>query len=113
MIIDPITRQRVVTAKHVGDITYNLISSDSTISEEDIPLTGDWSDFTGSGTASSRTQQMFASSENELFGTDPWITDNAKVPNLTDRGNNKGTTRRRIVKRYATIDANGKAIRFE
>lgn len=104
--IDPVTRQRVVYARHIGDMTYDLVGDDA-IAKEDVPLIGPWTDWTGSNlNVNSQTQQQFSSSENALFGTDPQITDNAKVPNLSVIGTRKGTHRRRVVKRY--LDLNGK-----
>lgn len=100
IFIDPQTRQRVLYVKHAGDFTYDMIG-DPAIAQEDVPLIGPWEDWTGSDTkVSSRTQQMFSSSENSLQGTDPQITDNAKVPNLSVVGTNIGTNRRRTIKKY-------------
>jgi len=104
--IDPVTRQRVVRDMYSGDITYDL-QGDDAIAKEDVPLIGPWTDWTGSNlNINSQTQQQFSSSENSLFGTDPQITDNAKVPNLSVIGTRTGTHRRRIIKRY--VDFNGK-----
>ena len=115
IIIDPITKQRILVQPNSGDITYDL-EGDSAITKEDVPLNGPWEDWTGSDTnpltASSRTQQMFASSENQLWGTEPHITEGTKIPNLSEVGTRKGTHRRRIIKRYAKIGKDG-AINFE
>jgi hypothetical protein len=103
IIIDEQTGQRVLTAKHTGDITYDLIG-DSAIAEEDVFLIGDWQDWTGSGTVHSREQQMWGAIENQLFGQRAHIENNEKVTNLTDRGANAGTHRQRVIKRYKKLD---------
>jgi hypothetical protein len=111
IIIDPQTRQRVVTMPHVGDITYNL-NGDSAIAEETLPLIGPWNDYTGSDySVNSRSLQQFAGNENLLFGTDVAL-EGAKINDLTDSGDRKKTTRSRIKKRYVRIE-NGKAVCFE
>jgi hypothetical protein len=99
VFIDPITRQRVVADKHSCDITYDL-QGDDAIAKEDVPLIGNWEDWTGSAIVSSRSQMQFASRENELQGTDAQIEGNAKLPNLSVIGTNLATHRRRIIKRY-------------
>jgi len=86
--IDPETRQRVVFDKRSGDFQYDLVG-DSTIVNEDLTY-GDV-EMPG-GTTLTPTKQKFAGTENALFGTDPAITDNAKLHNLTSRGNRKSTT---------------------
>ena len=101
--IDPITRQRQLLARHGGDYTYDLVGDDA-IAREDVPLIGPWSDWTGSDiNVSSRSQQQFASTENQLQGTDPATTEHAKLPNLSVIGTNLGTHRRRIIKRYIEL----------
>lgn len=96
--IDPITRQRVQRMKHTGDINYDLIG-DSAITEEVLPIIGDFSDYAGSGILSTKTLMYGAGLSNELFGTDPHIEHNADVPNLDITGNRADTTRRRVIKR--------------
>ena len=110
--IDPITRQRIIVQPNSGDVVYEL-RGDSAVAEEDVSLIGPWNDYTGSDLdVSSRQQQQFASSENELFGTVPHIVDGAKLPNLSVVGTNEGTHRRRTKLRYVSFDKEGKP-RFE
>ena len=85
--------------KFSGDFTYDQ-SGDPEVVQEDVPVIGDWEDWTGSGGVPSRMQQMFASTENSLQGTDPNITDKAKLPNLSIIGTRVGTHRRRTKKIY-------------
>jgi len=88
IIIDPETRQRIVCDKHSGDIEYELVG-DPAITQEDLTY-GDV-EMPG-GTKLERTQQQFGGVENQFFGTEQRITDNAKLNNLTERGNRKDTT---------------------
>lgn len=97
IFIDPQTRQRIIRSKHSGDINWDRVG-DPAVQDEDVPLIGDWEDWTGSGVVSSRSLQMFAGLANEFFGTD------ASIENRTDRGNesvvgtNAETHRRRRIK---------------
>ena len=100
--IEPSTRQRIPHMQHIGDMQFDL-SGDEAIVQEDIPLIGNWEDWTGSGIVNSRSQQMFAGKENLLQGTDPQITDNAKLNNLNVRGNIKGTHRSRTIRKHIDI----------
>ena len=104
ILIDPVTRQRVLYDKRSGDVQYDLVG-DSSISEETVSVIGDWEDYTGSAIVNSRAQQMFAGTSNQLFGTDAAI-DGAKVGALGEVGQNTQTTRRRIIKRHVELDGN-------
>ena len=97
--LDQVTRQRILYMRHSGDFTYDQ-SGDPAIAQEDVPLIGAWEDWTGSGGVPSATQQHFASQENSLQGSDPQITDNIKIPNLSVIGTRVGTHRRRTKKIY-------------
>ena len=95
--VDQITRQRVVYAKHCGDLVYDAIG-DKAISEETVPIVGSWEDYTGSAILDSRLQQINAGRSNELEGTDAAI-EGARVPDLGIVGQNIQTTRRRQLKK--------------
>ena len=97
--IEPSTRQRIPFMNHSGDFTFDL-SGDEAIVTEDVPVVGSYDDWTGTGGLPSRTQQMFASSENSLDGTDAQIEGKAKVPNLNVHGVREGTHRLRVKKVY-------------
>ena len=104
VFIDPTTRKRIVTAKHVGDITYDLDIGDTAISEEDVPLIGPWNDYTGSDTnVNSKTQQQHAGLVNELQGTDAQFDSNGDLNNLTERGKTASTHRQRRIKVYKKL----------
>ena len=103
ILIDPVTRQRVVYDKYSYDVQYDLISDDTTISKETVPVVGSWEDHTGSAILSSRTQQQFAGVSNELQGTDPSIESHSKLPVLNEVGDNAETTRRRQRRRRVKV----------
>jgi len=104
MFIDEETRQRIVHAKHIGDITYNR-TGNTAVSQESIPLIGPWEDYTGSDiNINSRSQQHFAGAENELQGQDAAIKNKEKLPQLNVVGQAKKTVRRRIIKAYKKLD---------
>jgi len=113
--IDPVTRQRVVYDKHSGDLVYDL-DGDSAVSQETVPVIGEWKDWTGSSiniNANINTkQQMYgAGLSNELQGTDIQIENLAKVGALGVVGQNTQTTRRRTIKRRVHFkDGKGIAI---
>lgn len=106
MIIDSVTGKRIPCAKHVGDIVYDRASesSDDVLINESIPLIGNWSDYTGSGTVSSRQQLMWAGHENTLFGTRAHLEHGAKLPNLNAVGETADTHRRRLKQIYKKLD---------
>lgn len=104
VFIDPVTRQRVVYAKHCGDIQYDL-TGDTSTSEETVPVIGTWEDYTGSGYVNSSSFQMTAGLSNEFDGEDPGI-EGEKLGDLGEVGQNVQTTRRRRIKRRAEIKGN-------
>ncbi len=101
ILIDPVTRQRVIYDKRSGDVQYDLVGNKS-ISDETVPVIGNWEDFTGSGIVNSRAQQTNAGRSNALQGTDPGLS-GQRLPDLGIVGQNKQTTRRRTIKRRAEI----------
>lgn len=102
IIIDEQTDQRVLSMPYVGDIEYNL-TGDTAISNETVPVIGNWTDYTGSAIVDSRQQMFFTCTENELWGQRPAITENIKIPNLNEIGERSGTTRRRVIKKYKEL----------
>lgn len=99
--IDKVTSKRYSVDKRSHDLQYDMDGKPS-VTEEAVPVVGDWEDYTGSGTVSSRTQQMFAGVSNTLFGTEAWAR-GAKVPPLDITGNNSETTRRRKIRRLVKL----------
>ena len=102
--IDPITQQRIPHMKHIGgDLVYDMTVGDSTVTQEDIPVQGGWTDYTGSGGVYARGQLMFAGVANTLQGTDADIKFGAKDFERTDRGNRSATHRTRQIKKYIKL----------
>ena len=93
IFIDPQTRQRVVYAKHCGDVSYNRVG-DSAIAKESIPVIGNWSDYTGSGIVNTQSQMYGAGTSNELQGQDAGLV-GEKLGQLNEIGQNKQIFRRR------------------
>lgn len=106
--LDPLTRQRILHNKHVGDISYPAqgIGQDVSpaIRDESVPLIGGFKDYTGSGGPNSRSQQQWGGAENELWGTDAAIESKEDLNNLNIVGQNKQTTRRRLRLVYKKLD---------
>lgn len=102
IIIDKVTRQRVLRMENSGDITYDLdINTGSSIAMETVPVIGPWSDYTGSSlTPNSKDQQKWAGTENQLQGTEPSVADGESLNRLGIVGQRASTTRRRLIKRY-------------
>lgn len=99
--IDPVTRQRIVYDQYSYDIEY-LMEGDSAVSEETVPVIGNWEDYTGSATVNSRLQQMHAGLSNELFGTDPGLMGEFEGQ-TGEVGQNTQTTRRRKIKKRVVV----------
>lgn len=99
--IDPKTRKRYTLDKRSYDFQYDM-DGDSSISEEVVPVIGDWEDYTGSQIINSRLKQINYGRSNELFGTDAGIQ-GEKLPDLDETGNNKQTTRRRVKRMLVKI----------
>ena len=99
IFVDPQTRQRIPLMPHTGDFTY-MKQGDDAICNEDVPVVGEWKDYTGSGGTPTHMQTHFASSENSLQGTEADIDGHVKLPNLSVVGTRTGTHRRRQIMVY-------------
>ena len=110
VFVDPQTRQRVVSAKHVGDIMYDPINTGSTLANESVPIIGPWSDSTGSSAVfpNSRMQQIYGGHQNLLQGQDAAIEGGAVLHVLNEVGENVLTIRRRQKKIYRELTPEGK-----
>ena len=103
VFIDPVTRQRIVHARHVGDIIWEAKGAAS-ISTEKVQVVGGWQDFSGSKSVNSRAQQQFAGQQNILQGTDAHIEGGAKLGNLFSDGQNADIKRERPLLKYKRLD---------
>ena len=99
IFVDPITQQTIPFMRHAGDFTYDM-SGDDAVAREDVPLIGNWQDYTGSGGVPALAQQTFSAQENTLQGTYPQIKEGVKIPNLSVIGTTEQTHRRRVKKVY-------------
>jgi hypothetical protein len=103
IILDPITRQRILIDDFTTDVIYNKRSPDTAISQESVLILGPWKDFTGSKLAiTSRTMLSMPRSANLLQGTDPGI-EGEKLPNLNEVGQDTTKVRRRTMKVYVDL----------
>lgn len=90
------TGQRIIRQENTGDINFDLIG-DPAVRDETISVIGNWSDFTGSETINSRSQQQWGGHGNTLQGTDAALM-GGRLSQLGIVGERVGTTRRRIQK---------------
>lgn len=91
------TRQRFTRAPHSGDIVLDA-QGPTGLTQEKKTVIGGWTDYTGSGGVSSKTQ-MFFPVANKLEGTQAAI-DGAKLPELGTLGEKTRNIRLRTKKLY-------------
>lgn len=77
-----------------SDYVHECHSGKEVLDEEDVTLLGNWSDYTGTGTAPKSIVQA-AGIANKLQGTDAYYEDDAHQGDLTVRGKHKATHRQR------------------
>jgi|TARA_R100001530_G_scaffold62534_3_gene45024 hypothetical protein len=85
---------RTTAMKYSGDFVHTCNSKDPTIDNEDIPILGNWEDFTGSDT-NVHGPNMQRGASNNLWGTDAQVVAGASNSNRTRRGNLKELVRTR------------------
>ena len=90
------------TADPFNQEGYHICNSNSDVlDQEDVVVTGSWTDYTGSG-AVPKSQVMVAGNDNKLMYTDGFIESKEDQEELTVRGNRKVVTRTR--QHYEYID---------
>lgn len=99
--ICPRCQERFNVARGVNDFEHNCNSGDATLDNEDVVVTGDWKDYTGSGIVQPNIT-MAAGMVNTEFGTEAGVR-GADIPEFTDRGHNKNTTRTRQHKEFIKL----------
>jgi len=99
-IICPRCNERIIVDPNCSDYEHECNSKNTTLNNEDVVKTGDWSDYTGSGT---EKNVMLQGSENKLFGSRAAIQ-GEDVEDLTKRGKRKSTHRTRQHIQYINID---------
>jgi hypothetical protein len=92
--IERTTRQRFVTAKHVGDIVIPAKSVSSILNVDVVPVLI-------KEPGNSKQLMFIAGFSDELWGTDPWLEGARKKP-LDNTGHRKETTRQKP--RFIHID---------
>lgn len=104
--IERTTRQRFTFAKHSFDIMLDAEASsgDGALNDEDVRVIGPFSDFRGSKTVNSRTQQQWGGHENEFWGTTAQIEAKQDLDNLTEVGTSASINRRRRKKIFLRLD---------
>lgn len=91
--ICPNCQNRYSVAPHSGDYVHQCINNSLALIQEDVPVIGNWTDYTGSGNAPG-AQVVLQSAGNNLQGTDAGIR-GEQFNGTTDRGNNVNTNRQR------------------
>jgi len=86
--------QRVVTSS-TTDYVCQCESPSEALQNEDIPIIGQWQDYTGVGSDIRLTEPSVTNQNlgNKLYGTEGWVRDNAKNVDWTTRGANKQMNR--------------------
>jgi len=93
----PRCQVQVCVSAHSGDFVHECNSGNLVFDQEDVPIIGPWTDYTGSD-FSVRTgvaDVQFQNLGNKVAGTEAWVRDNTKVPPFTIRGNNALINRQR------------------
>jgi len=90
-----------MAAETSSDYIHACNSGVTALDREDVLVIGNWSDYTGSGTAN-KQEVMLASSVNELTGTDAALL-KAKFTGVTEHGKTKQLHRQRQHEQYIEI----------
>jgi len=89
--ICPRCNRRFITEDNITDFVHECNANVSAIDQEDVPVIGDWEDYTGSATVNNALLQ---GSENKLWGTRADIEGEDLDP-VTQRGVSASTHRSR------------------
>ncbi len=110
IFICPNCNVRIVAENHSVDIVHECDPSSEFLRNEDIVVSGDWEDFTGSDTEIGAAEVMMQGAANQLWGGRAWL-EGQDHEELTSRGNRKSTHRTR--QRLAYIDLQGGKVKRE
>lgn len=86
-------RRFVVNDEHILDYEHKCNSKSEVLDNEDVPKTGNWEDYTGTGSIT-QYELRYAGTENKLFGTRADI-EGEDLEDITSRGKRKSTHRTR------------------
>ena len=89
----PHCHQRVVRQPHSGDLVHECNSGQDVFDQEDVLVTGDWEDFSGSANNAASVTQCLGLA-NSSWGTEAGL-EGASVKERTVRGKVKSTHRQR------------------
>ncbi len=103
LVICPNCQTRHQVASTQDDFICECHSGDTTLDQEDVPVIGDWEDFTGSAVIADSFTQVVGTA-NEFKGTRVKIEDpTANISDFTDRGKRADTHRQRQHLEYIRI----------
>ena len=91
IFICPNCRKRIVVQPGTDDVEHECNSGNVVVDNEDVPIVGDWEDYTGSGKGNLPNYQGI---ENKLQMSDAGI-EGEDVDQVTKRGNKASTHRKR------------------
>lgn len=94
----PNCQQRYAVPFGVTDFVHECNSGNLALDQEDVVVTGNWEDFSGSG-AKAPQAVLMQGAENKLWGTDAAI-EGENVENFTRRGERASTRRQRQYFQY-------------
>ena len=104
--ICPNCNGRYITDEHSGDYVHQCNSGNKAIDEEDVVISGDWEDYSGSGTRSPQ-EVLRAGMENELQGKRAQIEEGDDKEEETRRGVRASTHRQRQHFEYINLIKKG------
>ena len=88
------------------DFVHECNSGNNVLDQEDIVVTGDWEDYSGSGTAPAQ-QVLMQGAENELQGTRADLEEDEDKDGHTRRGARASTHRQRQHLQYINLKDEG------
>ena len=89
--ICPNCNRRILYSHGDVDVSHECNSGRAAQDQEDVPVVGDWTDYTGDGIKNNANMQGIG---NKFTGTRAGL-EGEEPENVTVRGNNKNTTRKR------------------
>jgi hypothetical protein len=88
--------------ENVGDYVHTCNSGNTNLDNEDVIVTGDWEDYTGSKSVGKATVMM-QGSENKLFGTRAGV-EGEHIGELDKEGKDINVYRERQYEEYISMD---------
>ncbi len=104
--ICPRCNQRYIIGAGVTDFVHDCNSGNLAIDQEDVVVSGDWEDYSGSGTISPQ-EVLRQGLVNELQGSDEQIEGRKDKEKLTRRGKRASTRRQRQHEEFINLKCEG------